>query len=345
LKVVVTGGAGFIGSHLVKGLLDEGREVIVVDDLSSGNMPNLYDLGVEVECRRADLRNYDQTVKALDGVDVVFHLAACVGGMEYLHGDGSAELRALQSNLAIDTNVFRVCMERKVKKIVYASSVAVYPIDLQQRPGAVLCEKDLRYYDPDGGYGWAKLIAERQLDWMKNISVGIARIFNVYGPCEQLGEMAHVIPTLVRKAIVSPEDFVVLGDGAQSRCFTYVSDCVDALMRLEQKTSNEPVIVNVGSDKTVPIRVIAEKIVRISHKAIRIRYDPSGSFGPVSRTANISKASALLGWQPRISLDKGLKRTYAWAEKRLARVSSTGLYGNADKLLQAKTEADLQLKQ
>lgn len=326
----------------MKRLLDEGREVVVVDDLSSGNMLNLHDVGVEVECKRADLRNYDEAAEALDGVDVVFHLAACVGSMKFLHGDQSAELKALQSNLAIDTNVFRACMEKKVKKIIYASSVAAYPIDLQQRPGAVLCEEDLTYYNPDGGYGWAKLVAERQLGWMKNMDIGVARIFNVYGPCEQLGEAAHVIPTLVRKAIVSREDFVVLGDGAQSRCFVYVSDCVDALMRLEQKTSNEPVIVNVGSDKTVPISAVAEKIVRISHKAIKIRYDPSGSFGPISRTANISNASALLGWQPRISLDEGLKLTYVWAEQRLARVSLTGLYGNTDKLLQAKTEADLQ---
>jgi GDP-D-mannose 3', 5'-epimerase len=341
MKAVVTGGAGFIGSHLVKRLLDEGKEVVVVDDLSSSNLLNLHDVGVEVECRRADLRNYDEAAEALDGVDVVFHLAACVGNMEFLHGDESAELKALQSNLAIDTNVFRACIEKKVKKIIYASSVAVYPIDLQQRPGAVLCEEDLTYFNPDGGYGWAKLVAERQLGWMSHTSVGIARIFNVYGPCEQLGETAHVIPTLVRKAIVSPEDFVVLGDGTQSRCFVYVSDCVDALMRLEQKTSRQSVIVNVGSDQTVPISAIAENIVRISHKAIKIRYDPSGSFGPISRTAKISKASALLGWQPRISLDEGLKRTYAWAEKRLARVLSTGLYGNADKLLQTKRGADL----
>jgi nucleoside-diphosphate-sugar epimerase len=107
------------------------------------------------------------------------------------------------------------------------------------------------------------------------------------------------------------------------------------------RASGQPESVNVGSYKTVPISAIAEKIVRTSHKAIKIKNDPSGSFGPINRTANISKASALLGWQPRTSLDEGLKHTYAWAEKRLAHVLSTGLYGNADKLLQAKTEADL----
>lgn len=317
MRTIVTGGAGFIGSHLVKRLIDEGREVVVVDNFSEGSMLNLYDLGVDVECRRVDLRDYCQAIKALDEAEVVFHLAACVGSWEHLHGDELAELKTLQNNLAIDTNVFRICIEKKVKKIIYTSSVAVYPIDKQQKPGVVLCEEDLNYFNPDGGYGWTKLLSELQLGWMRDIDIGIARIFNVYGPCEELGKTAHVIPALVSKAITQEEDFIVFGDGTQSRCFIYVSDCIDALMRLEERASNPPLLVNIGSDQAVPIRIIAEKIVEISGKDIKIKYDTSKTLGPISRTADIGKAKALLGWQPKIDLDDGLRRTYFWAKNKL----------------------------
>ncbi len=318
MKTIVTGGAGFIGSHLVKKLLDEGREVVVADDFSRGNMLNLKDLGVGINCEKVDLRNYGQALKVMDGADVVFHLAARVGSVEYLHGNEFAELEALQSNLVLDANVFRACLEKRVKRIIYASSVSVYPIDLQQNQGAVFTENDLRYVNPEGGYGWAKLLGEIQLKWMKGTKASIARIFNVYGECAGLGKTSQVIPALITKAIQYPsEDFVVWGTGEQTRPFLYVADCINALMALEKNAHKPPIILNVGSDLPVPIRVIAEKIVKISGKIITIKYDPSKPVGPVSRTANITKIKNSLGWSPKISLDEGLKRTYAWTEKRL----------------------------
>jgi len=318
LKTVVTGGAGFIGSHLVRRLVNEGREVVVADDFSRGSVRNLLDLGVQIECPKIDLRDYGRALEVVEGADVVYHLAARVGSVEYLHGSELAELRALQDNLVIDANVFRACVEAGVEKVIYASSVSVYPIDMQQKSGVVLSEDDLGYYNPEGGYGWAKLLGDIQLGWMKGVNTAIARIFNVYGPCEPLDETAHMIPALIRKAILYPkEDFVVWGDGNQSRCLIYVSDCVDALVRLEEKASNPLAVVNLGSDQPVPVRVIAEKIVGISGKDIDIKYDPSKLVGPISRTADISKAKALLEWQPTTSLDEGLRRTFAWAKKRL----------------------------
>jgi len=317
-RVLVTGGAGFIGSHLVRRLIDERRKVVVADDFSRGSVRNLLDLGVRMECPKVDLRDYGRALEVVEGAGVVYHLAARVGSVEYLHSSELAELRALQDNLVIDANVFRACVEAGVKKVIYASSVSVYPIDVQQKPGVVLSEDDLGYYNPDGGYGWAKLLGEMQLGWMKSMDVGIARIFNVYGECEPLDETAHVIPALMRKAILYPEEgFVVWGDGNQSRCLIYVSDCVEALTRLEKKASSSPIIVNIGSDQEVSIKTLAENIVRLSGKDIEMVFDPAKPTGPVSRTADISKAKALLGWQPRVSLVEGLRRTYLWAEKRL----------------------------
>jgi nucleoside-diphosphate-sugar epimerase len=319
LRTVVTGGAGFIGSHLVRKLLDDGRDVVAVDNLSRGSIENLKDLNIPISLLiKADLRDYRQALDAVKGASTVYHLAARVGSVEYLHGSEHAELKALQDNMVIDANVFKACIEAGVKRIVYASSVSVYPIDIQHKPNVVISEGDLRYYNPEGGYGWAKLLGEIQLSWMKNVDVGIARIFTAYGPLEPLDETAHAVPALIRKAIMYPrEDFVVWGSGEQTRSFMYVSDCVEALLKLEEKASNPPLIVNIGSDKPTPIRVLAEKIVEMSGKSIEIKYDPLKPVGPLSRTADITKARKLLGWRPKISLEDGLRHTYAWAERKL----------------------------
>jgi GDP-D-mannose 3', 5'-epimerase len=318
MKTVVTGGAGFIGSHLVKKLLNAGREVVVADDFSRGSQLNLTDLGVDVDCEKVDLRNYDKVVDVVDGADSIFHLAARVGSVEYLHASEVSELLALQANLIIDANVFRACLEKKIKKIIFSSSVSVYPIDKQQKQNAVFSEEDLSYINPEGGYGWAKLLGEIQLSWMKGVKISIPRIFNAYGECGEIGKTSQVIPALITKAIQFPsKDFIVWGTGEQTRCFIHISDCIDALMLLEKKATNPPLIVNVGSDQQVPIRQIAEKVVALSGKNIPIKYDPSSYVGPISRIPDISKITSL-GWHPKVDLDEGLKRTYAWVKKRLS---------------------------
>jgi len=352
MKTVVTGGTGFIGSNLVKRLIEEGREVTVASSFSQGDDDNLLNLGIRVECQKVDLRDYSQALETVDGAQTVFHLAARIGNLEYLHGTNMAELAALQMNLLIDANVFRACLERKVKKIVYASSVAVYPMDKQYSPGVVFSESDLDLkaltsctqptqqttvtanyrlptVNPDGGYGWAKLIGELQLNWMEGIDIGIARIFNIYGENEPLGERAHAVGDLIRKAILYPnEEFIVWGSGEQTRDFLYVSDCVDALLRLEKGASNPPITVNIGSGETVSIGTIAEKAVELSGKNIKIAYDSARSVGPISRTADIARARALLNWQPKVSLDDGLRRTYVWIQKRLGGQSISSIcYG------------------
>lgn len=333
MRTVVTGGAGFIGSHLVRRLLDEGRQVVIADDFSTGSMQNLVDLGIEpsdVGLRASglaiDLKDFAQASKVIEGAQVVYHLAARVGSIEYLHGSEASELLALQTNLVIDANVFRACLENRVGKLIHASSVSVYPISLQQCLDAVFAESGFQTshinsstVNPDGGYGWAKVLGEVQLSWMQGLKIGIARIFNVYGENEEPnGENAHVVPALIRKAILYPrEKFIVWGDGKQSRDFLYVSDCVDALIRLEDKASSPPFVVNIGSEKTVPIGRLAGKIVELSGKDMKPVYDAGKPVGPLSRTADITKARELLDWEPRVGLDEGLRRTYGWVQARL----------------------------
>jgi len=344
VKTVVTGGAGFIGSNLVRKLLDQGREVVLADDFSRGSIQNLLDLGIQtsdVGLRTSnpvvDLTDYAQTLEIIQGAETVFHLAARIGSIDYLHGSNLSELVALQTNLTIDANVFRACLESNVRKIVYASSAAVYPVNLQYRPGVVLSEDIVELsqnqagkrdtedsaINPDGGYGWAKLMGEIQLGWMGNIDTGIARIFNVYGENQDLVKAVHVIPSLFLKADRYPEEeFTVWGNGQQSRDFLYVADCVDALLQLEERASSPPIIANIGSGKPVSIGTIAEKVVGLSGKDIEVIYDPTKPVGPISRTADITRARALLDWEPRTNLDEGLRRTYSWIQRRLAGNSS-----------------------
>ena len=295
MRTVVTGGNGFIGKRLVARL--EG-------DVSIGDLPG------------CDLQNYDDAISLIDGANVVYHLAAIIGSEKYMHGSDSAELNIMQSNLLIDTNVFRACIETKVKKIIYTSSCAVYPMRRQQYLGAIFSEEDSEIVDPDGGYGLAKLIGEKQLMWMHGIKVGVVRFFNVYG----VGENNHAVSDLIRKAIAYPEKKFEVFGGQQTRDFVYVDDCVDAMITLGNNVGELPTVVNIGSGQATSIKELVEKIIKISGKDIIPKYVdiPIRQF---SRTGNISRAKKVLGWEPKISLDEGLKRTYGWLENY-----STNLY-------------------
>ncbi|MCX6659204.1 MAG: NAD-dependent epimerase/dehydratase family protein, partial [Candidatus Bathyarchaeota archaeon] len=258
MVVAVTGGAGFLGSHMVRRLLKTGNEVRVTDNLSSGSLRNLLDLGVTQDCIIGDLRDLEFARSAVKNCDVVYHFAADIGNVEYLHGSTSRELSALQSNMVIDANVFKACLEAGVERIIYASSVSVYSIRRQLEPGAVFREEDAyRAVDPEGGYGWAKYIAEKQLEMMTNQAVGVARIFHAYGENIYIApDRSQVIASLIRKAIRYPrERFVVWGDGTQKRCFVFVSDVIDALQKLEEHVKEKgSLTVNVGSQQETSVR-------------------------------------------------------------------------------------------
>lgn len=311
MKVVVTGGAGFIGANLVRRLLKEKRDLRVVDNVSRGHSENLK--GLDVEIVSADLRRLEEAQKALRDTDIVYHLAARVGSVKYLHESKAAELNTLQDNLLVDTNVFKVASVNGVRKVIYTSSVSVYPINKQVTTGVKFSEDDSNQVNPEGGYGWAKYIGESQLDLMENCVSGVARIFNAYGEYNDYGETAQVVPSLIKKAIIFPrQPFVVWGDGHQTRCLLYIDDCIDALLKLEKLASHPPLKVNIGDDRETTIKELAELIIKISGKPIHPRFDLSAPVGPVSRVPDISRARKKLDWQPRFSLEQGLRRTYSF---------------------------------
>jgi GDP-D-mannose 3', 5'-epimerase len=321
-RVAVTGGAGFLGSHISKRLIEDGREVSIIDDFSSGTIQNLSDLGVTQTCSRGDLREYQFASESLRGVETVFHFAAEVGSVDYLHGSDSREFAALQSNLLIDANVFRACVADGVRNVIFASSVSVYPIDEQLSSHAEFKEEDSeRRVNPEGGYGWAKYVAEKQLSLMPDVSFGVARIFHAYGKNIYLKpDRSQVIASLIRKGVRYPEeDFVVWGDGRQRRCFVYVGDVVDALVRLEKHVRDRgDLTVNVGSQEEISIRDLAERVVTLSQKKIPLRFDETRPTGALARTPNLDRIKSTLGWTPTTPLSSGLAETFDWARQRLA---------------------------
>lgn len=322
-RVTVTGGAGFLGSHITKRLMDDGHEVSVIDDFSSGSIQNLVDLGIRQECSRGDLRSYQFAKEALRKAEIVFHFAAEVGSVSYLHGSSERELAALQSNLVIDANVFKACLENGVETVVFASSVSVYPFDEQLGSHAQFREEDSeRRVNPEGGYGWAKYIAEKQLSLMPGISYGVARIFHAYGRNIYLKpDRSQVIASLIRKAVRYPnEDFIVWGDGNQRRCFVFVDDVIDAIMRLEKHVRKRGnLTVNVGSTEEITVRDLAELIVLLSKKDIPLKFDDSKPTGALVRMPNLDRIKSVLAWSPTTGLSAGLTETFDWAEERLGK--------------------------
>lgn len=318
MSIAVTGAAGFIGSHLSKALQKRGRELNLIDDLSRGK--SIYLKGVHSELKVVDLRDYAATLKALSGSDVVYHTACRIGGVQYLHGSNEKELQALQDNLAIDRNVFKACIELGVKKVIYTSSVSVYNSRAQQEENCIFTEQSLcdMEVQPEGGYGWAKYIGEQQLLLMRDMGIhtAAARIFKSYGPFDDSSaESGQVVLSLIRKAINYPrEPFEVWGDGSISRCLLYIDDLIGALLKIEK---SKPTSYNLGSDVPVTIRELAEKIIRISRKRIPIKYLPDMHPGPVSRIPDLRKSKHLLNWEPKISLDAGLKKSYHWLEEAI----------------------------
>jgi GDP-D-mannose 3',5'-epimerase len=324
-KVIVTGGAGFLGSNIVARLVDQGREVSIVDDLSGGSLANLADVGVGRKPIVGDLRSYEFAKRALKGADTVFHFAAEVGSVTYLHGSNASELAAMEANLVIDANVFRACLENGVKTVVYASSVSVYPIDEQQGSNVSFKEEDSdRKVNPEGGYGWSKYIAEKQLELMPGVAYGSARIFHSYGRNIYLRpDRSQVIASLIRKSVRYPkEPFDVWGDGTQRRCFVYIDDTLEALMALERHVvSKGSLKVNIGSTEETTVADLAKKVIRLSGKDIPLKFDKSKPTGALNRKPDLERAKRVIGWEPRTPFATGLKKTYEWAEERLGRAA------------------------
>ena len=310
--VLVTGGASFIGSHLVDALVDRDADVRVVDDLSSGRLSNILhqvDDG-QVEFTQADLRQPGVAQSAVEGISIVFHLAADHGGRGYV----DLHQAACATNLALDGMLFLACRDARVEKVVYASSGCVYPNFLQEDPNEVLyLTEDMvgPPYDADNMYGWAKLMAEMTLraysqEWgMKTAS---CRYFTVYG---ERGVENHAVMAMTARAFIGQDPFVVWGTGEQVRNWTYVGDIVSGTILAAEKI-DDGTAVNLGTmERTRVIDAVHEVLRYTGHKA-EIELHPEMPTGPYNRVADNSLAKRLLGWEPQVMFMDGLRRTIDW---------------------------------
>ena len=311
-KVLVTGGASFIGSNLVKSLLKCGAKVRVVDDLSSGKLTNIkahLDAG-EVELIEADLRQIGLAERAVEDMNVVFHLAADHGGRGYV----DLHQAACATNLMLDGVVFRACHLARVDKVVYASSGCVYPNHIQTDPNRILyLSEDMvgPPYDADNMYGWAKLMAEMTLrayhrDWgLKSAS---CRYFTVYGP---QGVENHAVIAMIGRAFVRQDPFVVWGTGEQIRNWTYIDDIVRGTILAAEKI-DDGTAVNLGTMERIKVIDAAREVCRHLGYSPKFELHPEMPTGPYNRVADNSLAKKLLGWEPEVSFWDGLHRTIQW---------------------------------
>ena len=314
-KVLVTGGASFIGSHLCELLVASGASVTAVDDLSSGKLAHLSSVRSRIRFKKGDLRREKTAVAAVRGQELVFHLAAAHGGRGYIE---SHPVECL-NNMTLDHQVFAAATRAGVKKLVYASSACVYPLALQaeSKSRALLKEADGGFdapgkAHPDGEYGWAKLMGELQLRAFHKQSgiSGIAcRLFTAYGEREN---ESHAVVALIAKAAARMDPYPIWGDGRQTRNFTYVRDTVVGLALAGARLDGFQTL-NVGTSRHHTVLELLNEVFAATGWAPRkIVRERSRPVGVKSRAADNARSRRLLGWCASYPLSEGVRRTALW---------------------------------
>lgn len=333
-RVLVTGGASFIGSHLTELLVRHGARVTVADNLSSGRLDHLEMVAKDVQVLEGDLREPEFARRALRGTETLFHLAALHGGRGYI----DTHPVECTSNMLIDHVVFATAVDAGARRLVHASSACVYPTNLQasdcQR--VLLREEDANFEEPgkafaDGEYGWAKLMGELQLGAFHRqhgIDTVGARIFTAYGEREN---ESHAVIALIAKAVAKLDPYPVWGNGWQTRNFTYVRDTAHGLALAGRLAGHQ--ILNLGSSQHHTIRDLLEVIFdHIGWAPDELDFQLDKPVGVRSRASDNTRIRDLTGWEPATPLAEGIKRTIDWY---VATTPSERL-GNLDDLLMSR---------
>jgi nucleoside-diphosphate-sugar epimerase len=329
VKAVVLGAGGFIGGHLVTKL----------------KSLNYWVRGVDIKWHEfretdadefiiADLRDLSKVETVIDStIDIVFQLAADMGGSTYIN-TGENDCAVMYNSCQINLNVLKVCenitkqqthkiqTSYKKLKIFYASSACVYPEHNQLNPESPECAEDSTYpADPDSEYGWEKLFSERLYKVFAkdnpNLEIRIGRFHNIYGPYGTYEGGKEKAPAAIcrKVALASNNDKIeVYGDGKQTRSFLYVSECVEAIMRMIDSDFIGPL--NIGSDEMISINDFTKMIIKLSNKNLEIENIPSfHGIGVRGRNSDNKLIKEKLGWVPNYSLEKGIKETYEWIKE------------------------------
>lgn len=328
-SIMVTGGAGMIGSNLVKRLVKDGWDVYAADNLWRGRPEYLNGengrpvIDPDTRFFRRDLTDYGQCEEIIGFTDYVVHLADMVAGIDYVFANQGDLFRA---NNLINSNLFacvRKAGKERIKGLIYAGTACSFPLTLQNTyHPEPLREEELFPAMPESAYGWSKLIGQLEIGYLEKetgIPCCTLMFHNVYGTPADYGARSQVIPALIRKAVNFPgEEFAVWGSGNQRRAFVHVNDIVDALVLALDKGWGHGWI-QIGPDHSVTIREIAYKIAEISGKDLEPVFDSAKPEGDSARHADCTKARTVLGWEPRVRLEEGLRECYAWIEKQIKR--------------------------
>jgi dTDP-glucose 4,6-dehydratase len=299
-RIVITGAAGFIGSHLSEALLDRGYEVIGIDNLLTGATANIAHLANrDFTFIKHDVTNYI----AIDGpVDVVMHWASPASPIDYLE----LPIPTLKVG-ALGTHKALGLAKAKGAKFVLASTSEVYG-DPLEHPQKETYWGNVNPIGPRGVYDEAKRFAEAMTvayHRYHKLDAKIVRIFNTYGPRMRVND-GRAVPAFISQALRN-EDVTVFGDGTQTRSFTYISDLVDGIIRLMLSTANEPV--NIGNPREMTIEEIARTIIQMTGAKSKIVYKPLPTDDPKVRQPDITRARTLLNWEPKVPLEEGLVKT------------------------------------
>ena len=316
-----------IGSNLVKRLVKERHDVYVMDNLWRGKIDYLNDeagkpmIDLDTHFYLVDIAKGDGMDDVVSRMDYVIHLADIVAGIGYVFNNQGELFR--QNNL-INTNLFhsvRKAGKERIRGLIYVGTACSYPLTRQNSLDVIpLREEELYPAMPESAYGWSKLMGQLEIGYLEKetgIPCCTLQFHNVYGsPCDY-GECSQVIPALIRKAVNYPDEpFNVWGSGEQGRAFIHVSDIVEALcMALEKGWGHG--WIQIGPSECTSIKTVAEEIIKISGKDIKPFYDTTKPEGDKARCADYSKAKAILGWEPKVRLEDGLREQYEWVKNQI----------------------------
>ncbi|MCP4051012.1 MAG: NAD-dependent epimerase/dehydratase family protein [bacterium] len=315
-KSLVCGAGGFIGSHLVKKLKQDGFWVRGVDL----KYPEFSKTAAD-DFVTGDLRDLSTCLKITDiDFDEIYQLAADMGGAGFVF-TGNHDAEIMHNSAMINLNMLDTCIKMKAKKIFYSSSACIYPEYNQLDPDNPKCSENSAYpAAPDSEYGWEKLFSERLYKtYHRNygLQIRIARFHNIFGEeGTWKGGREKAPAALCRKVAESPDNgtIEVWGDGRQTRSFLYIDDCLEGIRKLMDSSYSEPV--NIGSAEMVSINRLAEMIMQKADKNLKIKHI-DGPLGVRGRNSDNTLIRNTLNWEPSIPLDYGLKKTYKWIETQI----------------------------
>ncbi len=317
-KVVVCGAGGFIGGHLVKTLLEKGLNVVRAVDVKP--LDEWYQTSKGVESVSLDLRDRDNCQTAADGMQVVFQLAADMGGMGFIENNKALCMLSVLTN----THMLMAARQAGVERFFFSSSACVYNGEKQTNPDVVaLKESDAYPALPEDGYGWEKLFSERMCRHFEEdfgLLTRVARYHNVYGPLGTYDGGREKAPAAMCRKVIEAKisgkhEIEIWGDGHQTRSFMYIDDCTKGTQDILESDITEPI--NLGSSELVTINQLVDIVEDIAGVKLERKYNLGAPKGVNGRNSDNTLIKKYLGWEPSIRLRDGMAKTYSWIESQM----------------------------